>query len=172
MGGGFVAVTYFHNRESTEDLDYLLDPTLPNLAKIEEKLINAISRTATKHKYEEDWANDKIGMFAVGDTALPLFQKSLAQNAILWEGKNLVIYALDWEWLLARKVKRIGSTKRWIDISDAATLLKKLVGENGGPISRERAKGWNEIVYTPIEDEALDMVDKEYEKMHGSKGFI
>jgi hypothetical protein len=33
--GGFVAVTYFHNRETTQDLDCLLDPTLKNRVRIE-----------------------------------------------------------------------------------------------------------------------------------------
>jgi hypothetical protein len=102
----------------------LLDPTLKNRVKIEEKLLKAIRSVATKNEYKSYWANDKVGMFAVGDTAQPLFETSVAQDVMLWEGNNLVVYAVEWEWSLARKLKRVGSEKRPTDISDAAALLR------------------------------------------------
>lgn len=63
--------------------------------------------------------NDKVGIFAVGDTAPSVFRESVAQNVILWEKENLIVYAVKWEWSLARKLKRIGSTSREEDVSDA-----------------------------------------------------
>ncbi|OJD25467.1 hypothetical protein ACJ73_03163 [Blastomyces percursus] len=57
--GGFVAVSYFQNRTSTEDLDYMIDPTLENLSKIEDKLVRAIKNVADKKGYDEGWVNDK-----------------------------------------------------------------------------------------------------------------
>ncbi|KAM5432300.1 hypothetical protein McanCB56680_006530 [Microsporum canis] len=170
--GGFVAVTYFENRTTTEDLDYMVDPSLKNLEKIREKLVRAISNVAEKQGYDDDWVNDRVQQFAFGDFALPLFQDSVAQNVVLWEGKNLQVYAVKWEWSLARKVKRIGSSDRDTDVSDAVALLRKVVEENGGPISRERAKNWNQIVLTPIEDSAIDKVAQGYAKKYGSPGFI
>ncbi|OXV05600.1 hypothetical protein Egran_06632 [Elaphomyces granulatus] len=122
--------------------------------------------------YDEGWVNDKVRMFAVGDSAQPLFRDSVAQNIVLWGGKNLVVYAVKWEWSLARKIKRIGSTRREADVSDAVALLRKMVEENGGPISRERAKSWDQIVFTPIEDQALDKVAEKYEKKYKSHGFM
>ncbi|TPX19737.1 hypothetical protein DIZ76_017529 [Coccidioides immitis] len=170
--GGFVAVSYFQNRASTEDLDYMIDPALENLTKIEDKLGRAIKNVADKKGYDEGWVNDKVRLFAVGDSAQPLFRDSVAQNVVLWEGKNLIVYAVKWEWSLARKVKRIGSTRREADVSDAVALLRKIVEENGRPISRERAKSWDQIVFTPIEDSALDKVAEEYEKKYESSGFM
>ncbi|KMP07972.1 hypothetical protein CIRG_07653 [Coccidioides immitis RMSCC 2394] len=170
--GGFVAVSYFQNRASTEDLDYMIDPALENLTKIEDKLGRAIKNVADKKGYDEGWVNDKLRLFAVGDSAQPLFRDSVAQNVVLWEGKNLIVYAVKWEWSLARKVKRIGSTRREADVSDAVALLRKIVEENGRPISRERAKSWDQIVFTPIEDSALDKVAEEYEKKYESSGFM
>jgi hypothetical protein len=46
------------------------------------------------------------------------------------------------------------------------------VDKNGGPIPRERAKNWNQVVYTPIEDEALDLVNEDYENIYESRGFV
>ncbi|EAS32715.2 uncharacterized protein CIMG_03739 [Coccidioides immitis RS] len=145
---------------------------LENLTKIEDKLGRAIKNVADKKGYDEGWVNDKVRLFAVGDSAQPLFRDSVAQNVVLWEGKNLIVYAVKWEWSLARKVKRIGSTRREADVSDAVALLRKIVEENGRPISRERAKSWDQIVFTPIEDSALDKVAEEYEKKYESSGFM
>jgi hypothetical protein len=170
--GGFVAVTYFQNRAITEDLDYMIDPTIENRPKIEQKLARAITNVGREKGYDRNWVNDRVTMFAVGDTAQSLFRDSVAQNIILWQGENLIVYAVKWEWSLARKVKRIGSTRREADISDAAALLRKMVEENGGPLQRERAKGWNQIVFTPIEDHAIDMVNGAYEDIYASHGFI
>lgn len=47
-----------------------------------------------------NWANNKVAQFAVGATRLPLFQESVAQNVVLWEGKDFVVYAVKWEWSL------------------------------------------------------------------------
>lgn len=58
----------------------------------------------------------------------------MEQNVVLWRGKNLVIYAVKWEWSLARKVKRIGSTGRDADVSDAVALLRQMVDDSKGPI--------------------------------------
>ncbi|KAI1989907.1 hypothetical protein LOZ53_003473 [Ophidiomyces ophidiicola] len=170
--GGFVAVTYFQNRDTTEDLDYMLDPSLENLGKVKEKLSRAIKTVAKRKGYDDDWVNDKVQVFALGDSAQPLFRDSMAQNIVLWSGKHLIIYAAKWGWSLARKVKRIGSTKRDADVSDAVVLLRKIVEETGKPIPRTRAKSWDQIVFTPIEDSALDRVAEEYEKRYGGPGFV
>src|SRR5436305_14319329 len=68
--GGFVAISYFHNRETTEDLEYIIDPAIKNLAKIEKMLQWAIKRVASAKSYEETWVNDRVSMFAVGNIVL------------------------------------------------------------------------------------------------------
>lgn len=44
--------------------------------------------------------------------------------------------------------------------------------ENGGPLQREMAKGWKQIVFTPIDDHVLDMVDGAYATIYGSHGSV
>lgn len=134
--GGYVSVTYLQNRHATEDIGYILDPQIANQAKIAEKLHAAVRKVARSRGYALEWFDDKVAQFAVGATRLPLFQESVAQNVVLWRGTNLVIYAIKWEWSLARKLKRIGSSNR----------------RGGAPLQREVARGWKALVYSPIEE--------------------
>lgn len=170
--GGFVAVSHLRNRHATEDIDYIIDPNIENLGKIKEKLQKAILTVALKRKISEEWINARMEIFAVGGTKLQLFQESVEQQVILWRGKNLVIYAVKWEWSLARKLKRIGSERREVDVSDAVAILKIMVDKNGGPLRRETMKGWNTIVYTPIEDSVLDMVAERFSSKYGFPGIV
>jgi hypothetical protein len=170
--GGFVSVTYLHNRPATEDIDYILDPQIQDQKKIQEKLHDAIQKVAKSKKLSPEWANNNVAQFAVGDTRVPLFQESLAQNLVLWKGKNLVIYAVKWEWSLARKLKRIGSTNREIDISDAVATLYELNKRNGAPLKQCVAKSWDEIVFSPIEDHVLDEVARRYKEQYGQDGMV
>jgi hypothetical protein len=156
--GGFVSVTYLKNRHSTEDVDFILDPQIQNQDKILEKIQRAADNIAKQRNYFRDWFNDKVAQFAVGDVRLPLFQDSVAQNIVLWHGKNMIIYAVSWEWSLARKLKKIGSTNREIDVSDAVAILHEINTRNGTPLDWKAAKGWNAIVYTPIEDHVLQAI--------------
>jgi hypothetical protein len=168
--GGYVSVTYFRNREATEDVDYILDPTIENQAKVDEKLQRAIERVAKSKKLTPDWINDKVAQFAVGTTRLPLFQESIAQDIVLFKGKNLIIYAAKWEWSLARKLKRIGSTNRVIDIDDAVAILHEINQRNKTPMNRQVAKEFNTLVYSPIEDHVLDKVAESYKMKYGEDG--
>lgn len=124
-----------------------------------------------KH-YTPEWVNDQVAQFAFGDTRLPLFRDSIAQNLILWQGKNLVIYAVKWEWSLARKLKRIGSSNREVDKSDAVAILHEINTRNGAPLPRQVAKDWNQIVYTEIEDHVLDKITELYKEKYGQDGML
>lgn len=166
------SLTYLQNRQATEDIDYILDPHIENQAKIEEKLHVAISSVAKDKNYSPEWINNKVGLFVVGATRISLFQDSVSQNVILWSSQNLVVYAAKWDWSLARKLKRIGSTRREIDISDAVAILHVINTGSDAPLSRQTAKGWNEIVYTPIEDDALDEVARRYKEQYGLDGLV
>lgn len=90
-----MSVTYLRNREMTEDLDYILDPQLANQAQVEEKLQAAIDAAALANRYASECVNNKAAQFAVGAARPPLFQESAA---VLWAGKNLVVYAGSGRW--------------------------------------------------------------------------
>ncbi|KJK73869.1 hypothetical protein H634G_10847 [Metarhizium anisopliae BRIP 53293] len=168
--GGFVAVTLFHNRNSTQDIDYIIDPDTKNVTKVKEKLQKAISAVAQKRGLVEEWINSRMEVFAVGETKRHLFYDSIAQGVVLWQGTNLIIYAAKWEWSLARKLKRIGSERRHIDVSDAVEILAQMVQENGSPLSYELVKSWNTIVYTPLDDAAIKQVAEAFVARFGYAG--
>ncbi|EGX88130.1 hypothetical protein CCM_09266 [Cordyceps militaris CM01] len=153
--GGFVAVTLFHNRVSTEDLDYIMNPDTPGVDKIKQKLQIAIEAVCRQRELPADWINSQMEIFAIGANKQRLFRDSVTQNVVLWRGANLVIYAAQWEWSLARKLKRVGSQYRLIDISDAVEILYRMVEENGGPLALETVKSWDTIVYTPLDMDAI-----------------
>lgn len=51
----------------------MIDPGLNSMTKIEGKLACAIKAVAYRKGYDEGWVNDNVQMFAVGDSAQPLF---------------------------------------------------------------------------------------------------
>ena len=66
-------------------------------------------------------------------------------------------------------MKRIKSERREVDVSDAVTILKIMVNKKDGPLEREM-KGWNTIVYSPIEDSVLKMVAANFSAKYGVPG--
>ncbi|KAF4461412.1 hypothetical protein FALBO_11800 [Fusarium albosuccineum] len=101
-----------------------------------------------------------------------LFRDSIEQNVILWHGTHLIIYAAKWEWSLARKLKRIGSQRREVDVSDAVEILAIVVQEKGEPLTWEHVKSWDAIVYTPLDDTAITWVASAYYKRWGTHGIV
>ena len=81
--GGYVAVTYFHNRETTEDIDYILDPEIKDQKKTEAKLQAAVETVALARDYSVEWFNNRVAQFATGPIRAPLFQESIAQDVVL-----------------------------------------------------------------------------------------
>ncbi|KAI9826795.1 MAG: hypothetical protein M1819_007266 [Sarea resinae] len=171
-GGGFVAISHLRLRETTDDINFILDPQVKGQTKIRAKLRRAIENVAAYRGLTREWLNSRMEVFAVGNTKMHLFRDSLDQNVILWQGKNLVLYAVKWEWSLARKLKRIGSSNRSIDLDDAVAILRKMVDEKGGPLQRSTVKDLDQIVYTPIEDSVLDRVALAYNLTYGTPGIV
>ncbi|KAM3452100.1 hypothetical protein MY3296_004837 [Beauveria thailandica] len=168
--GGFVAVTLFRNRDSTDDIDYIINPDTPNVDKIKDKFQAAIRRVSEQRGIDEGWINKQMEIFVNGRNKQSLFRDSVTQNVVLWRGTNLIIYAAKWEWTMARKLKRIGSENRDIDISDAVEILSRMVQENGGPLALETVKSWDTIVYTPLDVAAIKSVADDYMERYGAVG--
>jgi hypothetical protein len=173
--GGFLAVNVFGNRASTEDIDYILDPEIKNLTKAEEKLSIAIRKVNKDLQLEDQWINDSMAVFAVGDKRKQLFRDSVEQNEVVFQGKHLVIYAVKWQWGLTRKLIRLGASlgrKEDIDLSDAVALTRRIVEQEGTALNRDVVKSWTDNIYTPIEDQVLDRVAAEYVKKYGTQCFL
>lgn len=170
--GGFVAVSLFGNRDSTEDVDYILDTQMKDPKKAEEKLIVAIKVVTELLDMDKDWINDSMAVFAVGDVRQKLFRVSVEQNEVLFQGKYLTIYAAEWQWAMTRKLIRLSTKDRAaeIDRSDCVELLSRIIGAGRVPLERSVVKNWTDNIYTPIRDDVLDDVAAEYEQKYGSRG--
>lgn len=170
--GGFVAVSLFGNRTSTEDVDYILDTQIKDPKKAEQKLIVAIKVVTELLDMDKDWINDSMAVFAVGDTRQKLFRASVEQNEVLFQGKYLTIYAAEWQWAMTRKLIRLSTKDRAaeIDRSDCVELLNRIIGAGRVPLERSVVKNWTDNIYTPIRDDVLDEVAADYKQKYGSRG--
>lgn len=63
--------------------------------------------------------------------------------------KKSIVYAVKWEWSLARKLKRIGSSNREVDISDAVAMLYEINRRKGASLDWQVAKGWDTVDIIP-----------------------
>lgn len=61
--GGFVAVNFFRNRQSTADLDYLLEPQWAYDEDVKKPVQRAVLRAARHLSFVEDWANEEMALF-------------------------------------------------------------------------------------------------------------
>ena len=170
--GGFLAVAYFKNRESTVDLDYCLDPELFDNEDVKEDIRIATESVAGQLVYPSSWFNDEMTIFAHRSIRPKLFQDSLDQDIVLWQGKRLTIYAVQFEWALERKIRRLSyaSSGRSYssDISDAVAILHVLVERNGGrPLDREHIRQLNRNGFDVLPDElTLDVIEHIYQQTY------
>ncbi|THX02417.1 hypothetical protein D6D13_08269 [Aureobasidium pullulans] len=153
--GGFVAVSLFGNRSSTEDIDYILDPELKDLPKAEKKLSIAIGEAADQLRIGKNWINDSMAVFTVGENRKTLFRESIQQNEILFQGKHIIIYAVN---------------------SFGLVILSRWRGESSNRMalhsSETSSKGGQKKNNTPTENEVLDQVAAEYVRKYGTQGII
>ena len=168
--GGFVALVLFHNRLSTPDIDYILDPSVPQGKKHRGALQKAIDSVAKSQDIWDLWINSNMEILVWGDDKQRLFDDSVAQGVVLWQGDNLIIYAAKWEWSLARKLNRVACEDREVDVDDAVEILARMVQDNGGPLSWDTVKSWDTIIYSQLEDCAIKCVAEAYRERYGSVG--
>ncbi|THZ32116.1 hypothetical protein D6C91_00529 [Aureobasidium pullulans] len=130
--GGFVAVTCLRNRSESHDLDYFLNKRTfgRQYDAVKTEMKRLIRKIADNLHFVPDWANDEITTFlSLLNNPEALFIESKQQGDVLHSDNNLVIYAAKWEWVLARKLKRLQGINRaqspddWLDCISIATLL-------------------------------------------------
>ncbi|KAJ6119899.1 hypothetical protein N7523_004179 [Penicillium sp. IBT 18751x] len=174
--GGFLATNYFHNRESTGDLDYLLEPQWASDNDVKRPLQNAMIRTANQLGFTEDWVNDDMAFFIPEQSRQDLFEMAEEQNIVLWEGANLRVLAVPLEYALERKLRRIHNSrkhvKRGSDIVDVVAILKHLRVQNAGPLSRERIRTLNICSFEmPPDSTTMNEIASAYRQEHAEEAF-
>ncbi|KAL3476821.1 hypothetical protein BJX99DRAFT_246650 [Aspergillus californicus] len=142
--GGFLAVNYFKNRETTKDLNYLLDPEWATDEDIKKPLEQAISRVSKRLQISEQWANEDMASYVTKETRMHLFRKALKQNIILFRGDHLIILAAPIKWALKRKIRWMFAPGRDrnvdVDMNDLLAMLKYIRDRKGGPLPREHLR--------------------------------
>ncbi|KAJ9202190.1 hypothetical protein DTO164E3_3119 [Paecilomyces variotii] len=175
--GGFLALRFLKNRQSTGDLDYLLEPEWSRDNDIKAPLHDAIKRVTRRLNFADDWLNDEMAFFVPLRSRKHLFDEAQKQNIVLWQGKNLRILAVPLEWALERKLRRIHAgaqgPKRGADISDAVALLKHIRDRNGGRLDRERIRTFSMCSYEPPPNrQTMDLVAFAYRRKYKEEVFV
>lgn len=123
---------HLENRTSTHDIDCFLNKR--NYGRhhevVRQELLFLIRRAAQTLRYKSDWANDEIKFFLTLLNDLgALFVDSEWQMRPIYQNHDLKIYAVKWEWALARKLKRlqrplqISKPQDWVDCGSITILL-------------------------------------------------
>ncbi|CAD0091646.1 unnamed protein product [Aureobasidium vineae] len=130
--GGFVSVMHLQNRISTHDLDFFPNERTygRHHRAVREELLRLIAKVARNLRYRSDWANDEVKFFlTLLNDPEALFNESKRQMRAVYQNEYLAIYAVKWEWVLARKLKRLQRPGRyqkpqdWLDCVSITTLL-------------------------------------------------
>lgn len=66
--GGFLAVSYLKNRDSTGDIDYLIDPEFVGDKEIQNALNEAVCSVAERLHYNYEWINEAMAIFVTKET--------------------------------------------------------------------------------------------------------
>lgn len=175
--GGFLAVNFMRNRESTGDFDYLLEPQWARDNDIKGPLHGDMTRTAKRLGFTNDWANEDMAFFVPDGPRQQLFEEAQKQNIVLWDGTNLRVIAIPLEWALERKLRRIHNEmqhdKRKSDMEDALALLRHLRSENRGPLKREYIRTLNICSSEMPPDHAtMEDIAAAYRKKYGEEAFV
>ncbi|KAL2812094.1 hypothetical protein BJX63DRAFT_432904 [Aspergillus granulosus] len=142
--GGFLAVNHLKNRETTKDLNYLLDPEWATDEDIKTPLEQAISRVSQRLQISERWATEDMSLYVTKETRVHLFRKAQKQNITLFRGDHLIILAAPIKWALKRKIRWMFAPGRdrmvEVDMSDLLAMLKWIRDRKGGLLNREHVR--------------------------------
>ncbi|OQN96100.1 hypothetical protein B0A48_18346 [Cryoendolithus antarcticus] len=125
------------------DLDYFLnaDSFGRFYEPVRSHIEQLIQRVGQHLGYISKWANDEVRLFlSLLNDPEDLFRQSKEQGVILYRDDNLIIYAVLWEWVLVRKLKRLqmeAQPPRKEDWNDCVAITKLLHDRQGGGLRRE-----------------------------------
>ncbi|KAE8355114.1 hypothetical protein BDV28DRAFT_155624 [Aspergillus coremiiformis] len=161
--GGYLAVAFLGNRESTGDLDYLLEPQWAYDDDVTKPLSESIKQTGRRIGLGDNWANEEMAFFVPSSNREYLFKEAVKQNIVLWGGMNIKVLAVPLEWALERKLRRIHhqmqDNKRDSDLNDALALLRYLKEKKGSLLDRHYIQRLNICSRElPPDEETMDKI--------------
>lgn len=175
--GGFLAITHFKHRLSTEDIDFILDPEWAGDKDIRDALGNAVVKVGESLVYGDRWMNDDVSLFVSKEAKVELFNEAEKQDIVLWEGANLRVLAAPFEWCLESKLRRLGTTpnhaKSITDTQDAIVLFRSLKEQNNAPLDRAYVQELNTNGFdTVLDSAAIDRVAEFYRMTYNEDIFL
>lgn len=173
--GGFVSVKLFQNRNSTIDVDCLMDPNFDAVQEYRSEFWKAVRQVGVTLHHETDWLNDELRNFIQSSKRQDLFLESVEQDIIMYRGKNLKIFAGKMEWALERKIRRIANAHRprLKDIDDAVAVTRFIIEDCGGPLSGDYVEQLNRNGFDVANmRKGMAMVATRYMERHGEPCFV
>ncbi|EIM79652.1 uncharacterized protein STEHIDRAFT_163475 [Stereum hirsutum FP-91666 SS1] len=154
--GGYLAVTYFKNRETTDDIDVVRVNYGSDWDDHKRSIFYDCVRTvASVRNLGSDWFSMSLGITAPDGT---LRDEWIAitkrQNIILYESAMIRIYAADLKWCLVSKIKRypqlvtvVGMArleqKQRTEIEDMRNILAHMMKERKfKPVTEKELRSW------------------------------
>lgn len=178
--GGSLAVLLCRNRDSSTDIDCILDPQLAEDDDYAAEWNKVIKDAGDLVDFDDEWLNHQLAIFVRQDKRRTLFFESIEQDIILYEGDNLVIYAGRLDWALERKIRRIAHAtnrrkQKNVDTPDAAAIVKLMTSRDdyATPLSFEFIQGlnYNGFDVAPTHD-AIREVARYYREKYGDGGIM
>jgi len=176
--GGSLAVCVLGNRESSYDIDCVLDPNIAAAAEYADEFKRAVEKVATKGDLANLWLNRQLETFISRTKRANLFMESVQQGIPIYSGTNLTIYAGRLDWALERKLRRVAHAKdrrkqKDVDIPDAAALIRRMVSDSGRPLTFEYTSSLNYNGFdVPPTKGALQEVAQYYAGVYGDVGLV
>jgi hypothetical protein len=165
--------SYFGNRSSSQDLDYFLDSASfgKGYEGIRAEMQRLIGVTARNLKYDIRWANDEVRVFlSLLHSPERLFSRSKAQNIVLYDDGTLKVYAVQMEWALCRKMKRLqmeNQVPRREDWSDCVAITKFLFDKSGSVLSPKLFKQFDDTQREPpVYTKTILMLKQHVSRIH------
>ncbi|KIY74236.1 hypothetical protein CYLTODRAFT_448001 [Cylindrobasidium torrendii FP15055 ss-10] len=186
--GDFLSMQLFHNRQTSEDLDYVL---------VNETHAPYLQQAFTHVCHELGWPNNWLsGNMSItcptGDARDVWVKEAIHQNIIVYASDHLKIYAAKLQWCIASKMSRMASynpganllsrgitnnnafepayqAKRDADVDDIAHMLKMVLdkrrrgwfGKMRTALTRGEIRSWQQDGY-PITDKTFEAVKEHY----------
>lgn len=173
--GGFVSVKLFQNRNSTIDVDCLMDPNFDAVQEYRTEFWRAVRQVAVTLNHETDWLNDELRNFIRSSKRQDLFLESVEQDIVMYQGQNLTIFAGKMEWALERKIRRIANANRprLKDIDDAVAVTRFIIETCGGPLGADDVEQLNRNGFDVANmRRGMEMVASRYMELHGESCFV
>ncbi|OAX81083.1 hypothetical protein ACJ72_04576 [Emergomyces africanus] len=174
--GGYLAVSYFQNRSTTEDIDVIIDPEHSSDRELLDKVRIIMMKVGRDLGFGSHWINDAVALFLTQPAPQSIFSEAKQQNIILWSGENLRVLAAPLEWGLETKLRRLSANphhhKAITDTEDVLVLLNALIDQNKGPLERNAIQTMNRNGFdVGIGDRVLDRVAEAYQERYGNTPF-